>query len=368
MPQPNEYAAILRCQTWNVWPEKTGIEHRPFSIDYGTSAALPARLVILSYAQRSAPERYLKEETNLGPLLWDGETRGLHHVRDTVLKAPEDIVEVAEQYRNVQRGEVDICINFKFNGEVPPPLIEALRATAHAIMSLLNLQLCDYLTPAAPFQLRKVLPGGGGQMESTISFAERARQTLAKETLDATISNIANVLLDSSYGEKLRVALELYAAHFTEQQVRVRFLLLVIAMESLAKPTVKHQAAIDLLGRWRQELETEMSRFNSSSEEFCSLEDLSRMPEFRSNDSIRAQIRKLFASLPGFGASEASKLQKRALHVYDKRSRLVHDGHLPTDELSALEGEARELLEKVFASAIEQSKNASSTSTVPGSV
>jgi hypothetical protein len=53
----------------------------------------------------------------------------------------------------------------------------------------------------------------------------------------------------------------------TEQQVRVRFLLLVIAMESLPKPTGKHQVAIDLLGRWHQDLETEMSRFDPSSEE-----------------------------------------------------------------------------------------------------
>lgn len=368
MPQPNEYAAILRCQTWNVWPEKTGTEHRPFGIDYGASAALSARLIVLSYAQRSAPELYLKEETDLGPLLWDGDTRGLHRVRDTVLKAPEDVVKVTCQHRNVQRGEVDICINFRFDGKLPPPLIEALRATAYAIMSLVNLQLGDYLTPAAPFQLRKELPGGGSQMESTILHAVRARQILAKETLGPTLSSIANVLLDSVYGEKLRVALELYAAHFTEQQVRVRFLLLVIAMESLAKPTAKHQVAIDLLDRWRQELETEMKRFDSSSEEFRSLEALSRELGFRSEDSIRTQVRKLFASLPGVGAAEATELQRRALRVYDKRSTLVHDGHLPTEELSTLEAEARELLEKVFASAIEQSKNASSASTVPGSV
>jgi hypothetical protein len=181
----------------------------------------------------------------------------------------------------------------------------------------------------------------------------RARQTLAKETLGPTISSIANVLLNSVYGEKLRVALELYAAHFTEQQVRVRFLLLVIAMESLAKPTLKHQIAIDLLDRWRQELETEMSKFDSSSEEFRSLEAISRELGFRSEDSIRTQLRKLFASLPGVGAADATELQHRALRVYDERSTLVHDGHLPTDELLTLEVEARELLEKVFASAIE---------------
>lgn len=365
MPQATEYVAILRCQTWNVWPEKTVVEHCRFRIDYGTSVAQPARLAILSYVQRSAPERYLKEETKIGPLLWDGETPGLHHVRDTILKAPEDIVEVALQHRNVQRGEVDVCINFKFDGEVPPPLIEAVRATTYAIMSLLNLQLGDYLIPTAPFQLRKVLSGGGGQIESTISFSVHARRTLTKETLDTTISSVADALLDSSYGKKFRVALELYAAHFTEVQVRVRFLLLVMAMESIAKPAAKHQVAVDLLGRWRQELEKEMNKFDSSSEEVLSLRALSRELVFRSEDSIRTQVRKLFASLPGISSAEATELQRRALRVYDKRSTLVHDGHLPMEELSTLEIEARALLEKVFSSAIGQSKNASLVSEDP---
>ena len=361
MPQPHEYLAILRCQTWNVWPEKAGIEHRRFHIDYGASTPLPARLIVLSYVNRSAPERYLKEETQIGLLVWDGETRGLHRVRDTVLKAPEDEVELAWQHRNAQRGEVDICINFRFDGELPPPLFDALRATASAIMSLVNLQIEDYLIPAAPFQVRKVLPDGGSSMESAILLAVRARHVLTKETLDSTLSNIASVLLDSPYGEKLRVALELYAAHLNEQQVRVRFLLLVIALETLAKSTTKHQAAVDLLGRWQRELDSELQKHVSSSEEFRSLEALSRELVFRAEDSVRSQVRKLFANLDGVDAAESNDLQHRALRVYDKRSTLVHDGHLPTDELFTLEVEARELLEKVFARAIAQRQNVSPT-------
>lgn len=363
MTQAEEYVAILRCQTWNVWPEKTAIEYQPFGIDYGASSDLLARLIVISYAQRSAPERYLKEETKLGLLLWDGQTPGLHRVRDTVLKAPEDVVTVEWQYRNAQRGELDICINFRFDGQLPPTLVEALRGTAFAIMSLVNLQLGDYLTPAAPFQLRKVLSSGGGQMESSALLAVRARQALAKEALEPTIFGIANLLQDSVYGEKLRVALELYAAHFTEQQVRVRFLLLVMAMESLAKPTLKHQSVIDLLDRWRKELATEMRKLDSSSEAFLSLAALSRELGFRAEDSIRAQVRKLFAGLPGVECTKATELQRRALLVYDGRSTLVHDGQLPDEQLSKLEIEARELLEDLFVSAIEQSKNASSART-----
>ncbi len=368
MSLPDEYVAILRCQTWNVWPEKTVLEHRPLPIPYDATAAIPTRVAILSYVNRSAPERYLKEDTKIGPLLWDGETPGLHRVRDAVLKAPEDEVEIAWQHRNVQRGEVDICINFHFEGELPPSLLDALRATASAIMSLVNLQVNDFLTPTAPFQVRKVLPSGGGSMESTVLLAVHARHALKKEELNSTLSGIASVLLHSPYGEKLRVALELYAAHFNEQQVRVRFLLLVIAIESLAKTTQKHQVAVDLLNGWKRELEAELQTRATTSEEFQSLEALTRELSFRTDDSIRSQVRKLFADLVDTTPSESNDLQRRALRVYDKRSVLVHDGHLPNEELTTLESEARELLEKVFTDAIARVKNAPNTQATPGGV
>jgi hypothetical protein len=352
MPKSTEYLAILRCQTWNVWPEKTGIEHSQFRIDYGAAAPLLARLVVISYANRTATERYLNEETKLGPLIWDGKTQGLHQVGETVLKAPEDVVEVELVHRNAQRGEVDICINFRIDDELPPSLVEALRATAFAVMSLLNLRLNDCLVPAAPFQLRKVLAGGGGELESAISLSVHTRQAIDHASLETALSNVVSVLLDSPYGEKLRVALELYAAHFTEKQTRVRFLLLVIAMESLAQSSTKHQVAMDLLCRWQDELTTELQKHDPSSEQYQSLGALSRELSFRAEDSIRSQVRKLFANLPGISEATSIKLQRTALRVYDKRSTLVHDGHLPAEDLSILEDQARELLKTVFAQVI----------------
>ena len=348
MQQSQEYVAVLRCKTWNVWPERNVVEHQEFEIEYGKEEKLKARLAILSYDKRTAPERYISEETKCGPLLWNGKIEGLYIVRENILKAPEDTIELAAKYRNADCGEVDIGINFKFPGEIPSHLIETLRSTTFAILSLVNLQLGDCLTPSIPFQLLKVISKGSNQLETPMVVEVKQRHTLSTERLQQVISGITNSMLNSVYGEKLRIALELYAAHFTEKQVRVRFLLLVIAMESLAKSTTKHQIALDLLKIWKTEIANEMERFEASSEEYKNLESLSRELGFRSEDSIRSQIRKLFANLPGIDSKESEALQKRAIHVYDKRSKLVHDGHLPVEELSSLEGEARELLEKVF--------------------
>ena len=353
MPNLDEHVAILRCQTWNTWPSTSFVEYRKFQIDYGAPTPVPARIAVLFYEQRLDPKRYLNEETSIGPLLWDGDTPGFLRVRDTILKAPEDVVEVSWKYRNSRRGEVDICINFKFSGALPKPLVEALRTSASAILSLINLQLHDFLTPAAPFQVRKVLPDGGGQLESTHLLAVHNRQTLDQHALETTLAQIADALLRSSYGPKLQIALELYASHFTEEQAQVRFLLLVIAIESLASPTPKHQVVASLLLRWRGELEAEMKHYHPTSEEFQSLKALLRELSFRADDSIRNQVRRLFETLPELKPEEAHVLQRRALHIYDKRSTLVHQGHLPAEELVTLESEARKLLERVFVSAIE---------------
>jgi len=353
MPEPSEYVAVLRCQTWNVWPEKAVIEDRTFRIEHGSDPPIPARLAIVSYLNRTKPESYLDETTKIGPLVWDGTVRGLYLVRDTILKAPEDEIEVALEHRNARRGEIDIGINFKFSGEISPSLLEAVRSTASAIMSLVNLRLQDYLTPTAPLQLRRVV-NGASSFESGVLIAVHSRRALTKDDISPNLVGIAKALAGAPEGEKLRVALELYAAHFIERQARVRFLLLVMAMESLSKPTRKHDVAVNLLDRWQQELEHEMQTHDRSSQEFVSLEALSRELSFRAEDSIRNQIQKLFRGLTGASCADTDELERRALRVYDKRSTLVHDGHLPIDELSKLETEARALLERLLMSSVER--------------
>jgi hypothetical protein len=287
-------------------------------------------------------------------LLWDGETRGFHRIRDTILKAPDDVIQVEWQRRQSHKGEVDICINFKLDGDIPPGMLEALRATTYAVTSLINLAIQDFLVPTAPFQLRQVMPGGGDQMESTLLLAIHDRKTITPPEVQTTLSHVANALKSPAFGPKLVTALELYAAHFTESQARVRFLLLVIAMEALSSGTKKHDAAIQVLRRWEADLEAEMRKHPQSSEAWLSLDALRRELGFRSDDSIRTQVRKLFAGIPGVSPEDSVLLQRRALQVYDKRSTLVHDGQLPASELAELEREARDLLERVLRSAMER--------------
>ena len=360
--QINEYKAILRCQTWGIWPDKIGFEDQSFFIEYGMPEPQPARLAVICYPRRQDPKKYGNEETYIGPLLSIGQTHGvengqsyrLHQIGNAVLMAPEDEMQLLLASRSAYFGEVDIHISFSLDSEPSAQLVEALRSTAYATMSLLNLQLRDFLTPAVPFQIIKYALDGTGNLEMSALVACHNRPVLEEEAVKTTLSGVANVLWKSSYGEKLGVALELYAAHFTEQQVRVRFLMLVIAMETLATPTPKHAVVIDLLCRWQQEIAQEMEKCPPASEEFQSLKALYRELGFRSSDSIRSQVRKLFAGLQCSSPAESNELQRTALRIYDKRSTLVHEGSLPIDELKRLEFEARDLLERLFKATIQE--------------
>jgi len=63
-----------------------------------------------------------------------------------------------------------------------------------------------------------------------------------------------------------------------------------------------------------------------------------------------SQIRDLFRHVADPVDGNSTNLPRRALKVYDTRSRLVHDGSITANELAAAEAEACELLEIVLKS------------------
>lgn len=178
----------------------------------------------------------------------------------------------------------------------------------------------------------------------------RTRRALTTEEVTGVISSLAETLQGTAHTEKLRNALELHAAQFSERQVRVRFLLLVTAMEALSSPTPKHPAATSLLAQWKADARQGLNQHEPGSKAHESLQALLRELKFRGSDSIRPQLRKLFEWVPVAGPTEAQELGRRVLHIYDQRSTLLHEGHIPHQDLAALEVEARTLLERLLMS------------------
>lgn len=356
MQQPYKYVGFLRCRSWHSWPAPIAVEQRDIQFHDG-NLLRTAQIAVLSYTQRTAPQLYPEEKTNRGPLLWDGKVRDLHSVRDVILKAPEDVIPVTLEHRQANRGEVDVCIHFCLDAPITAGVVETVKAIVFSAMAMINLRLADHLVPILPFQVSLVTGRGQRQTDTTVMLSVCHRKKLEQIDIRSALHDFGKLVSDENKGERVLVALELYAAHFSEKQARVRFLLLVIALEAVAEARPKHEAVLQLLDKWEHELNDRRRQAVVGTEEHNSLEALRHSLRYQRTDSIRSSVQNLFVNIAQ-SPEEEQALRKRARVVYDKRSTLVHEGRLPAQELSDLEESARNLLELVFSHFVSQTSEA----------
>jgi hypothetical protein len=148
---------------------------------------------------------------------------------------------------------------------------------------------------------------------------------------------------------KLKLGLELYRAHFTELSQNARFLALVMALETLAPITLRTQLVLDLLDKWKTEVEDLQKTVESDSEDARSLAAVCHNLLFQTRDSITRSIRTLvLTTLQANGDTDASEIARSAARIYGLRSTLVHDGELESQELSKATSEAKDIVERVL--------------------
>ena len=160
-----------------------------------------------------------------------------------------------------------------------------------------------------------------------------------------SIPHCAEIITD----DKLKTALDLYAAYFYEHSANARFLTLVMALETLTDSQPKPPFVLEILDQWKQHVEQLKEDLQSESNEYEALEALERELLFRREASLRSQIRSLVhRTLEDAGNPDAQALARQAVRVYDKRSTLVHDGTLPERELGQAESDAKRIVEMVL--------------------
>jgi hypothetical protein len=149
--------------------------------------------------------------------------------------------------------------------------------------------------------------------------------------------------------ERLKTALDLYAAYWYEASANGRFLTLVMALEAMTTPSRKHKIVLDLLEKWGNEVVTMKSTVTAGSDEEEALEAIKREITFRQDSSIRSRVRQLVLNtLYSSGESTAQYAAKRALSAYDVRSELIHKGSVDIDRMGQATVDAREVLEAVL--------------------
>ncbi len=128
--------------------------------------------------------------------------------------------------------------------------------------------------------------------------------------------------------DELYVALSLYTSHFTEASAVSKFVVLVMCLEVLAEPAVKHPVALALLEKWHAEVD-QAAETHTDEPVLFALESLRRELLIRRQDSLRGRIRRLVSeSLDDLDPEERSRLARRAVELYDLRSTMIHTGKI----------------------------------------
>lgn len=148
--------------------------------------------------------------------------------------------------------------------------------------------------------------------------------------------------------QKLKVALDLYNAYFRESSANARFLTLTMALEALAPVELKHDCAQIAVEKWIEELRGLQAPYAEVSEEWEAFDSLIREVGFRREKSIRSRIRSLVYSSLESSEPNADETSRQAVRLYDKRSELLHNGHVREENFGRCISDLRDITFRVL--------------------
>ncbi|MDI5936366.1 hypothetical protein [Halomonas kalidii] len=253
-------------------------------------------------------------------LTWLLIEKGLAHVSSTELQPvsePKDPEKAAAEFRRGHGSEV-------MRGEQIHGILDAAR-------------------PA-------VIRTAGTYRTNTANRVGVLQSVSGKEAHDLLVKSLhSNPHAASLADVNLLTALDLYCAHYTEASVRAKLLTLTMVLEVLAKREMRPKTATCLLHRLQREIRDRLSHPNLEAEEAETLRSLSRELDYRTRDSIRSAVRTLIMSTYQHdNAAQAHEASKRALKIYDVRSKLVHEGYVEGETLGKSLTDLTEIVKTVL--------------------
>lgn len=144
-------------------------------------------------------------------------------------------------------------------------------------------------------------------------------------------------LSDISQVPKLRLAVEVFAAHRFEASTNARFLTLVTSLEALLPDGRIGEPASVALRQARQSALAVRDTYTKESPEWAQIEHLcsriSKLEQESIGASLRSYVHAAVSRMPCLGAPD--ECAKRVRDAYHVRSRLLHDGYAAPDRLIA---------------------------------
>lgn len=193
-----------------------------------------------------------------------------------------------------------------------------------------------------------ILPTEGNFKQIIAEKVSITQTTSVADVLDflrtgMSVSNPQVLMSD----QKLQTAFELYGAFYTENCERARFITLIMVLEALAEAKKRPQVIRDFLNSVGGMIDDNIGHFEDTTDEAIAFKSLKQELDYRRSDSIKSSIKALvFHTLQN--DSDVSEITGQASQIYDKRSKLVHDGYLPQQELAEATAMAREIVQRVL--------------------
>lgn len=147
--------------------------------------------------------------------------------------------------------------------------------------------------------------------------------------------------------QKLQTAFELYGAFYTESSERARFITLVMVLEALAVSKKRSLVVSDFLKKVGSYIDEQLENLNYTTDDAEAFELLKQELDYRRSDSIRSSVKALvFETLKH--DPDVIDITQKVGKVYDKRSKLVHQGYLPMRELAEATQDVRKIVQRVL--------------------
>lgn len=175
----------------------------------------------------------------------------------------------------------------------------------------------------------------GVRLSVVTGFAPQIRQDLSSYAALELVSeavefpNFERLATDTQFA----TAMDLYRAHFTESSAEARFLTLIMSLEALTVGALEPPRVLELIDRWRIEINAIGEDFANNLQLARSLASLDGTLSYSRLGSISSRIRSLIVeTLSRSGDADAQALAREASTLYGLRSELVHNGRLREPE------------------------------------
>jgi len=149
--------------------------------------------------------------------------------------------------------------------------------------------------------------------------------------------------------EKLKLAIELYAAYSTENSDNARFITLMMAFEALAESKKRPKYLQSLVRNCEKELNDLAEKNMDDNEKDTEIKSFRGSLNHLKEDSLKTQLHDLVLSTLQYNSDDDAKEKADMIKkIYDNRSELVHKGYIEPLVIKKEIRKTKKLLEQIL--------------------